>query len=72
VVSGDLERHLQRGDHLFVAHVGHSRCYLFREGELTQLTRDQTLRERLATSPQPTSSGAASRMRAHIDKLSRL
>jgi PPM family protein phosphatase len=42
------------GNDLFVAHVGHSRCYLFRKGLLTQLTRDQTLRERLASSPQPT------------------
>jgi PPM family protein phosphatase len=41
------------GNDLFVAHVGHSRCYLFRDGLLTQLTRDQTLRERLASAPQP-------------------
>jgi PPM family protein phosphatase len=41
------------GPHLFVAHVGHSRCYLFRNGLLTQLTRDHTLRERLAAMPQP-------------------
>jgi serine/threonine protein phosphatase PrpC len=54
-MSATLSGIYSAGDHLFVAHVGHSRCYLFREGELTQLTRDQTLRERLATSPQPTS-----------------
>jgi protein phosphatase len=42
------------GDDLFVAHVGHSRCYLFRKGRLTQLTRDQTLRQQLASSRQPT------------------
>jgi PPM family protein phosphatase len=47
------------GRDLFVAHVGHSRCYLFRKGVLTQLTRDQTLRERLATTPQPTPVGRA-------------
>jgi serine/threonine protein phosphatase PrpC len=41
------------GTDLFVAHVGHSRCYLFRDGVLAQLTLDHTLRERLANSPYP-------------------
>ena len=36
------------GADLFLAHVGHSRAYLYRDGELTQLTRDQTLAQRLA------------------------
>lgn len=31
------------GDNLFVANAGDSRCYLFRDGELVQLTRDHTL-----------------------------
>jgi serine/threonine protein phosphatase PrpC len=31
------------GDDLFVAHVGHSRAYLFRDGVLKLLTQDQTL-----------------------------
>ena len=34
-------------DMLFLGHVGHSRAYLLREGLLTQLTRDQTLAQRL-------------------------
>ena len=38
------------GDMLFLAHVGHSRAYLFRGGVLTQLTNDQTLRQRIADS----------------------
>ena len=38
------------GDMLFLAHVGHSRAYLFRGGVLTQLTSDQTLRQRIAES----------------------
>lgn len=41
------------GDHLFVAHVGHSRAYLYREGQLTQLTRDQTIRQQLADTRRP-------------------
>jgi serine/threonine protein phosphatase PrpC len=38
------------GDMLFLAHVGHSRAYLFRGGVLTQLTSDQTVRQRIADS----------------------
>jgi protein phosphatase len=41
------------GTDLFVANIGHSRCYLFRAGALVQLTRDDTLRQRLATSGSP-------------------
>jgi protein phosphatase len=33
---------------LFVMHAGDSRCYLFRDGELRQLTRDHTLAAELA------------------------
>ena len=54
------------GTDLFVAHVGHSRCYLFRQGALVQLTRDQTLRDRLSTSPHPTSVGQAIEDVQHI------
>ena len=41
------------GNDLFVANVGHSRAYLFRDGALTQLTRDNTLADRLAFRPTP-------------------
>ena len=54
------------GNHLFVANVGHARCYLFRRGLLTQLTRDQTLQERLADSNQPTPVGRGLEDGGHI------
>jgi serine/threonine protein phosphatase PrpC len=47
---------------LFIAHVGHSRAYLFRDGQLTQLTRDHTVERHLADTGRaggrPRSSGA--------------
>jgi protein phosphatase len=42
------------GDDLFVAHVGHSRAYLFRDGRLQRLTRDHTLEQHLAERQGPT------------------
>lgn len=41
------------GNDLFYAHVGHSRAYLYRDGELTQMTRDHTVEQRLTQSPGP-------------------
>jgi serine/threonine protein phosphatase PrpC len=41
------------GDALFVAHVGHSRAYLLRNGILTQLTRDQTFGQRVIDTGRP-------------------
>jgi protein phosphatase len=43
------------GDDLFVAHVGHSRAYLFRDGHLAQLTRDHTIERHLADTKRPAS-----------------
>jgi len=36
--------------HAYVLQVGDSRCYIFRDGELTQLTRDQTIAQDLVDS----------------------
>ena len=41
------------GDDLFIAHVGHSRAYLYRDSVLTALTRDHTLAA--GERPRPTS-----------------
>jgi protein phosphatase len=40
------------GIHLFLIHVGDSRAYLFRKGELQQLTRDHTVAQALADAGQ--------------------
>ena len=54
------------GTDLFVAHVGHSRCYLFRDGMLVQLTRDDTLEEHRATSPHPIRIGRSVEDVSHV------
>jgi protein phosphatase len=41
------------GNALIVAHVGHSRAYLFRDGSLTQLTRDHTVERHLTANGRP-------------------
>jgi protein phosphatase len=41
------------GNDLFIAHVGHSRAYYYRDGDLTQLTVDHTVEERMAYSAKP-------------------
>ena len=42
-MSTTMTAALTAGDDLFVAHVGHSRAYLYRQGTLSLLTRDHTL-----------------------------
>jgi serine/threonine protein phosphatase PrpC len=54
------------GDRLFVAHVGHSRAYLFSDGTLRPLTTDQTLEHRLATMPGPQRAERTTRDLQHI------
>jgi serine/threonine protein phosphatase PrpC len=53
-------------DALFLAHVGHSRAYLFRHDRLTQLTRDQTLAQRILETGRPMPSEAAAHDLRHI------
>ena len=54
------------GDDLFVAHVGHSRAYLFRAGHLTQLTRDHTLAWHTIDTGKPTAVARATQDLRHI------
>lgn len=54
------------GFEAFVAHVGDSRAYLFRDGRLQQLTRDHTLAQRLVDAGAIPSVSAASRRMQHM------
>lgn len=54
------------GDDLFIAHVGHSRAYCFREGELLPLTADHTIAGRNANGPQPQAVPRSSQDLRHI------
>jgi protein phosphatase len=44
------------GDDLFIAHIGHSRAYICRDGHLTALTRDHTLAAKGYPGPGPADS----------------
>jgi protein phosphatase len=41
------------GDDLFIAHVGHCRAYVYRDGRLERLTRDHTVERQLAETKRP-------------------
>ena len=51
---------------VYLLQVGDSRCYLFRDGRLTQLTRDQTMAEELIDSGVLTRTGAHDTKWAHV------
>jgi len=53
-------------DMLFVAHVGDSRCYLFRQGVLYRLTRDHTLVEEMVRRGHLSAEEAATHQWRHV------
>lgn len=57
---------LAADDRIFLAHVGDSRAYLLREGELSRLTKDHTVVERLVDQGRLTSEEAAMHPQRHI------
>jgi protein phosphatase len=56
----------EEGEQLAVAHVGDSRAYLFREGQLTQLTHDHSLVEEMIRSGELTTEDAALHPHRHV------
>jgi protein phosphatase len=54
------------GEDIFLAHVGHSRAYLYRDGDLTLLTSDQTLERQLASNPRPSAVDPSTQDLGHI------
>jgi len=54
------------GDDLFVAHVGHSRAYVFRDGALIRLTRDQTVPEYARSAARPVAVEGRAQDLSHI------
>ena len=54
------------GDELFLIHVGNSRAYLFRDGQLTQMSSDQTLAQRMSENSGPASVERATEDLKHI------
>jgi serine/threonine protein phosphatase PrpC len=55
-----------RDDHLWLAHVGDSRAYILRNGELTQLSEDQTLHAQLVRDGIVTAEDAAASPGANV------
>jgi serine/threonine protein phosphatase PrpC len=54
------------GDHLYLAQVGDSRAYLVRDGQATQLTKDQSLMQRLVDAGELTEEEAEKSERKNI------
>ena len=54
------------GDHIYITQVGDSRAYLIREGEATQITKDQSLMQRLVDAGELTEEEAERSERKNI------